>query len=79
MMKRSLDQNILQSSPVSIFPTVDRSNSMNMNTVNGKTMLENCVSVIHWNHPASNGLIHVIDDLLVPSISVHKVRPRYAE
>ena len=77
MMRRQLDQNILQSSPVSIFPTIDRSSSMNMSTVNSKTMLENCVSVIHWNHPATNGLIHVVDDLLIPSTSVHRVRLRY--
>lgn len=65
MMNRVIDKSLLQSSPVSIFPTIDRSNSMKIDTISGTTRLPNCVSVIHWNHPADNGLIHVVDGLLV--------------
>lgn len=66
MMNRKIDQQLLQSSPVSIFPTLDRSSSMYVNTVSDITMLPNCTKVIHWNHPAENGIVHVIDNLLVP-------------
>ena len=68
MMNRKIDQYLLQSSPVSIFPTIDRSNSMNINTVSGITKLPNCTTVIHWNHPADNGIIHVVDNILIPII-----------
>lgn len=66
IMNRKLVKNVLQSSPMSIFPTLDRSNSMEISTINNVTMLPNCVKVIHWNHLASNGLIHVVDNLVMP-------------
>lgn len=66
MMKRKLDQNLLQASPVSLYPTIDRSNLMQIDTISGVSRLNNCTTVIHWNHPADNGIIHVIDDLLIP-------------
>jgi uncharacterized surface protein with fasciclin (FAS1) repeats len=65
-MNRKIDQYLLQSSPVSIFPTLDRSNSLNVSTVSSVTKLPNCTTVIHWNHPADNGIIHVVDNLLIP-------------
>lgn len=70
MMNRKLDKGLLQSSPASTFPTIDRSNLMTISTVSEKTMLPNCTTVIHWNYPASNGLIHVIDNLLIPDNSI---------
>ena len=66
MMKRKLDQRLLQSSPVSTFPTLDRSNSMLIHTVSHKTYLPNGTGIVHWNQPADNGIIHVIDNLLLP-------------
>lgn len=74
MMNRKIDQFLLQSSPVSIFPTIDRSNSMNISTVSGITKLPNCTTVIHWNHPADNGIIHVTDNLLIPEQSVCQLK-----
>jgi uncharacterized surface protein with fasciclin (FAS1) repeats len=66
MMKRKIDQSLLQSSPVSILPTLDRSNSMHLNTVCGETYLPNNTKVIHFNHPADNGIVHIVDNLLIP-------------
>ncbi len=66
MMNRKLDKQLLQSSPVSTFPTLDRSNSMLIHTVSDKTQLPNFTGVVHWNQPADNGIIHVIDNLLLP-------------
>ena len=66
MMNRKIDKYLLQSSPVSIFPTLDRSNSMYISTVSGVTHLPNNTAVIHFNHPANNGIIHVIDNFLIP-------------
>ena len=72
MMNRKIDQNLLQSSPVSKFPTVNRSR-INVNTVNGVTMIQNYNKVIHWNHLATNGLIHVVDGLIIPENSSYRL------
>jgi uncharacterized surface protein with fasciclin (FAS1) repeats len=66
MMNRKIDKSLLQSSPVTILPTLDRSNSMHLNTVCGITRLQKDKKVIHFNHPADNGIVHVIDGLLIP-------------
>jgi uncharacterized surface protein with fasciclin (FAS1) repeats len=65
MMKRKIDQKLLQSSPVCIFPTLDKSNSVHINTFKGITKMNLTTSVIHWNHPADNGIIHVVDNILI--------------
>jgi uncharacterized surface protein with fasciclin (FAS1) repeats len=69
LMKRKLDKNLLQSSPTSLYPTINRSHLMDISTVNGITLLQRRVKVIHWNHLTDNGLIHVVDDLLIPDTS----------
>jgi uncharacterized surface protein with fasciclin (FAS1) repeats len=66
IMNRKIDKSLIQSSPYSIFPTTDRSNSMYVNTSMGVTSITNNTNVIHWNNPADNGIIHVIDNLLIP-------------
>jgi uncharacterized surface protein with fasciclin (FAS1) repeats len=66
MMNRKIDQYLLQSSPVTILPTLDRSNSMHIDTICGITKLSNNTKIIHFNHPSDNGIIHVIDNLLIP-------------
>jgi len=76
MMKRVIDKSLLVSSPSSVFPTLDRSNSIRINTVNGVTLISkfnnaikigiDCVKIIHFNQKCTNGIIHVIDDMLIP-------------
>jgi uncharacterized surface protein with fasciclin (FAS1) repeats len=69
MMDRKIEQNVLQSSPSSTFPTINRSRIV-IKTKNCVTLLQNSFKVIHWNYLASNGLIHVIDGLLIPDNNV---------
>jgi uncharacterized surface protein with fasciclin (FAS1) repeats len=71
MMNRKIDKNLLQSSPISIFPTIDRSNSIHIQTICDVTYLPNNTKVIHFNQPADNGIIHVIDNLLIPEKSIY--------
>ena len=66
MMVRTLDQELLQASPFGTYPTLARSNHLKITTTYGKTILKDTVNVIHFNHKATNGLIHVIDDFLIP-------------
>ena len=44
-----------------------RTNRMYITTVDDVTQLPGCTSVIHWNYKVGNGLIHVVDNLLIPS------------
>ena len=71
MMNRKIDQNLIQSSPTSTFPTVNRSR-INVNTVNGITMIQDFNKVIDWNHIAINGLIHVVDRFIIPENSTYR-------
>jgi uncharacterized surface protein with fasciclin (FAS1) repeats len=66
MMNRKIDKYLIQSSPVTILPTLDRSNSMHITTTYGITLLSNDIKVIHFNHPSDNGILHVVDNLLIP-------------
>lgn len=67
LMNRIIDKNLLISSPSMILPTIDRSHSLKISTVNNVTIIgENCSEIIHFNQQATNGIIHVINNLLVP-------------
>jgi uncharacterized surface protein with fasciclin (FAS1) repeats len=65
MMNRKLDKDIIQSSPISTLPTIDRSNSMLVQTVSNVTHLPNSTTVIDWNYSTDNGIIHIVDNLLI--------------
>jgi hypothetical protein len=65
MLHNSIDQKLLQASPVGIFPTVDRSNTLKIFTISNVTTLQNNVNIIHFNYFATNGIIHVTDNLLI--------------
>lgn len=66
MIKRKIDRNLLQSTSRSIYQTLDASNSLKIITCNGTTFLNNSTSVICWDYVCDNGIIHVIDNILVP-------------
>ena len=65
IMNRKLDQKLLQSSPVGKYPTISRSISLEISTVCDKTMIQGHINVLHFNQPASNGIIHVVSDFLI--------------
>lgn len=70
MMNRKIDKQLLQSSQIAIFPTIDRTNSMHLHTINEITYLPNNTTIIHFNQPADNGIIHVIDNILIPEKTI---------
>jgi uncharacterized surface protein with fasciclin (FAS1) repeats len=71
MMSRKMDKVSIQCRNSGRFPTLDRSNSMYIKTETSndscESTIENFIKVIHWNQPAVNGIIHVIDDFLMPA------------
>jgi hypothetical protein len=68
-MKRKLGKEVFQERSGK-FATLDKSNIMSIKTYyvssEIKTVINNFMTVIHWNQPASNGIIHVTDDFLMP-------------
>lgn len=66
IMNRKLDQTLIQSTPLGKYPTLDRSNSLNITTINNESIINNRIKIIHFNQPASNGIIHVISDFIIP-------------
>ena len=66
LMNRKIDSKLLKGSPVSTFPTLNRSNSLQIQNVSNKTYLPCNTQVIHWNQPANNGIIHVTDNMIFP-------------
>ena len=66
-MPRLLDRDFIKFNRSSYYPTKLRTNRMYITTVNDVTQLPGCTSVIHWNYKVGNGLIHVVDNLLIPS------------
>ena len=65
-LKRRITGAILEDSPRSWFHTLDPRNRLLVTNNNGETFLNNNIKVIHTNISASNGMIHVIDNLLWP-------------
>lgn len=61
-----IDKSLLQSSPSSWFITQNKISRLYVSNINGRTALNQCVGVVHFNIQADNGLIHVVDDLLIP-------------
>ena len=70
MMNRIIDQHLIQYSPVGIYPTLNRSHYMHISTVNSITKLPGNTEIIHWNHPADNGIVHIVNNLLIPETDV---------
>ena len=67
---RRLDSNVLKSSPVAYYPTDNRVQQLYVTNLvkDGEivTRLNNRAKVIQFDVPCENGMIHVIDNLLVP-------------
>lgn len=65
---------LLEDSPVSYFITKDQKERLCITNVNGITCINNncesekdCIKIIHKNILANNGIIHVIDGIIMPT------------
>ena len=67
-LNRKITSAILSDSPSSWFHTLDPRNRLLVTSMNDRTFLNNTINVIHKDMQSSNGIIHVIDELLWPEI-----------
>lgn len=63
---RALDKRYIKSNPSIYFTTGNKGHRMYITTIDRKTELHDCTHVLHWNHKVDNGLIHVVDNILIP-------------
>ena len=61
MIRRRVTRSLLQSSPSMTIPVIDRSTTLTVLTGADGTSSIDGSKVLHWNHPATNGLIHVVN------------------
>jgi len=67
-LKRSIPSELLEDSPATHFLTTDPVNRLFITNINGRTVINGYINIIHKDQPASNGIIHVIDGLLRPVV-----------
>ena len=66
IMNRKIDKKLLQSDVIGRYPTISRNNSLEFTTINDKTTIQKYIDIIHFNQPASNGIIHIVSDFIKP-------------
>lgn len=67
-LKRRIPSSVLSDSPASWLHTQDPPNRLFVTNMNGRIYLNNNINIIHKDMPASNGIIHVIDNLIWPEM-----------
>lgn len=64
---RKIDKYLITSSPVAYYRTMDPTMRMYVTNISGRTQINNCVSVVKYDIVLNNGIIHLVDGLIVPS------------
>lgn len=61
---------MLEDSPASYFITNDPPNRLYITNMNNETVINNRINVIQKDVKVSNGIIHVIDGLILPNVMI---------
>lgn len=67
-LRNKINGELMQSSPVSYFATMNPRMRMYVTNINGKTTINNCVTVVQYDVECSNGIIHLVNGIIVPSM-----------
>jgi uncharacterized surface protein with fasciclin (FAS1) repeats len=66
-LRRTISSELLKSSPVSYFYTVNPNMRAYVTNINGITTINNCATVIKYDIPANNGMIHIVSNIIAPN------------
>ena len=66
MIKNKLPSEILEDSPAAYYYTMSESNRLFITNISGITYINNSIKVIRKDIMSTNGIIHVIDNLIIP-------------
>lgn len=64
---KKLKKDLLTSSPVCYYYTKNPKMRMYMTNINNVTRINNCASIVQYDIEANNGVIHLIDNIIVPN------------
>jgi len=67
-LDRKIISELLEDSPASYFYTKDSANRLFITNMNSKTFINNNINIIQKNIELSNGIIHIIDNLIYPEM-----------
>ena len=65
-LNRKIDSDLLTQSPCSKFNTRNNDHNLLIINVNGKTTINNVSNIINFDIKCNNGLIHIVDNILIP-------------
>jgi uncharacterized surface protein with fasciclin (FAS1) repeats len=68
MLNNRISSEILEDSPNSWYYTVNKSNRLCITNVRNETYINGNIKVIYKDIVATNGIIHVIDNIIIPYI-----------
>jgi hypothetical protein len=68
LLNRKIDKKLLTSSPVSYQFTQNPEMRLYITNISGKTRVNNCLDIVTFDIQANNGLIHLTNGLIVPSM-----------
>ena len=68
MLNRRISSEVLEDSPNAYYYTMDQANRLCITNLGGETYLDGNIKVIYKDILANNGIIQVIDNLVVPHI-----------
>ena len=66
MLNKKIPSELLEDSPLLIFNTNNPYNKLLITNINGETYIDNNIKIIQKDIITSNGIIHVIDNLIWP-------------
>jgi hypothetical protein len=66
-LKVPIDGNLLISSPVAYYYTRNDKMRMYITNISRKTEVNKCATVIKFNIPCSNGIVHIVNNIVAPN------------
>lgn len=67
LLNRQLDKSLITSSPVCYYTTRNPRMRMYVTNISNVTQINNCVRVVEFNNRMNNGIVHIVNNLIVPN------------
>lgn len=67
IINRKIDKKLLISSPVAYYITRLPEMRMYITNISGKTVINNCVTVLQFDNNFNNGMVHIVNGLIAPN------------
>lgn len=66
--KTQIDGRLMVSSPVAYYYTKNDQMRMYVTNINGKTILNKCAMVVKFDLKCTNGIVHIVNNLVAPNL-----------